>query len=60
MKGMFKTLRSFRKTPGSQLYSLDYTADYQLDRLLEMGAGSDSEFAGNVCKLLLNLSLIHI
>ena len=54
MKGMFKTLRSFRKSPGSQLYSLDYTADYQLDRLLEMGAGSDSEFAGNVCKLLLN------
>ena len=53
MKGMFKTLRSFEKTPDFPLYSLDYTADYQLERLLVMGAGTDSEFAGNVCKILL-------
>ena len=33
---------------------MDYTADYQLDRLLKMGAGSDTEFANNVCKILLN------
>ena len=54
MKGMFKTLRSFKKMPDFPVYSLDYTADYQLERLLGMGAGSDSEFAGNVCKILLN------
>ena len=53
MKGMFKTLRSFEKTPDFPLYSLDYTADYQLEHLLVMGAGTDSEFAGNVCKILL-------
>ena len=54
MKGMIKTLRSFRKISDGPLYSLDYRADYQLDRLLDMGAGSDAEFAENVCKILLN------
>lgn len=54
MKGMFKTLRSFRKMPDIPIYSLDYTADYQLERLLGMGCGTDSEFADNVCKILLN------
>lgn len=54
MKGVFKTLRSFKKVPDISLYSLAYTADYQLERLLGMGAGSDGEFADNVCKLLLN------
>lgn len=33
---------------------MDYTADYQLDRLLKMGAGSDTQFANNVCRILLN------
>ena len=54
MKGSIKTLRSFRKLSGSPLYTMDYTADYQLDRLLKMGAGSDTQFANNVCKILLN------
>lgn len=54
MKGAFKTLRSFKKIQDMTLYSLDYSADYQLDRLLKMGAGSDSEFAGNVARILLN------
>lgn len=54
MKGTFKTLKSFRKIPDIPLYSLDYSADYQLERLLGMGCGTDSEFAGNVCKILLN------
>lgn len=54
MKGAFKTLRSFKRIPEITLYSLDYTADYQLDRLLKMGAASDIEFAGNVARILLN------
>lgn len=54
MKGSIKTLRSFKKLSESPLYTMDYTADYQLDRLLKMGAGSDTEFANNVCKILLN------
>ena len=54
MKGAFKTLRTFKKISDSPLYTMDYTSDYQLDRLLSMGAGSDTEFAGNVCKILLN------
>lgn len=54
MKGAFNTLRSFKRIPDFTLYSLDYTADYQLERLLKMGAGSDSEFANNVCRILLN------
>lgn len=33
---------------------MDYTANYQLDRLLAMGAGSDTEFANNVSRILLN------
>ena len=53
MKGMIKTLRSFKKISEDPLYSLDYKADYGLDRLLAMGAGSDEEFAGNVGKILL-------
>ena len=51
MKGSIKTLRSFKKLSESPLYSMDYTADYQLDRLLKMGAGSDTQFANNVCKI---------
>ena len=54
MKGTFRTLRTFRKISDSPLYTMDYTADYQLDRLLKMGAGSDTEFANSVCKILLN------
>ena len=54
MRGVFNTLRSFKRIPDISLYSLDYTADYQLERLLKMGAGSDSEFANNVCRILLN------
>ena len=54
MKGTFKTLRTFKKHPELPIYTMDYTADYKLDRLLEMGAGSDSEFAENVCRILLN------
>ena len=54
MKGTFKTLRTFKKISETTLYSMEYTADYQLDRLLSMGAGSDTEFANNVCKILLN------
>lgn len=54
MKGTIKTLRTFKKISVSPLYTMDYTADYQLDRLLKMGAGSDTEFANNVCKILLN------
>lgn len=54
MKGSIKTLRTFRKLSGSPLYTMDYTADYQLDRLMKMGAGSDTQFANNVCKILLN------
>ena len=54
MKGMIKALRSFRKIPDIPIYSLDYTADYQLERLLSMGCGTDTEFAANVCKILLN------
>ena len=54
MKGTFKTLRTFKKLPDISLYTMDYTADYQLERLISMGAGSDGEFAGNVCKILLN------
>lgn len=54
MKGAIKTLRTFKKHPELSLYTMDYTADYQLARLLDMGAGSDDEFAGNVCKILLN------
>ena len=53
MKGIFKTLISFGKISDLPLYSLDYTADYQLERLLAMGAGSDVQFAENVCKILL-------
>lgn len=54
MKGAFRTLRTFRKIADSPLYVMDYTADYQLDRLLAMGARSDADFAKNVCKILLN------
>ena len=54
MKGTFKTLRTFKKLPDILLYTMDYMADYQLERLISMGAGSDGEFAGNVCKILLN------
>lgn len=53
MKGIFKTLISFGKIPDLPLYSLDYAADYQLERLLAMGAGSDVQFAENVCMILL-------
>jgi hypothetical protein len=53
MKGIFKTLISFGKISDLPLYSLDYAADYQLERLLAMGAGSDVQFAENVCKILL-------
>ena len=48
MKNAIKTLRTFKKVSESPLYTMDYTADYQLDRLLEMGARTDSEFANNV------------
>ncbi|HBB71806.1 MAG TPA: linear amide C-N hydrolase [Ruminococcus sp.] len=54
MKGSIKTLRTFKKLSGAPLYTMDYTADYQLDRLLKMGAGSDTQFANNVCRILLN------
>lgn len=54
MKGALKTLKTFKKISDSPLYTMDYTADYQLDRLLTMGAGSDTEFANNVCRILLN------
>ena len=54
MKGSIKTLRTFRKLSAAPLYTMDYTADYQLDRLLKMGAGSDTQFANNVCRILLN------
>ena len=53
MKGIFKTLISFGKISDLPLYSLDYAADYQLERLLAMGAGSDVQFAENVCMILL-------
>lgn len=53
MKGIFKTLISFRKISDLPLYSLDYAADYQLERLLAMGAGTDVQFAENVCMILL-------
>ena len=54
MKGTFKTLRSFRKLAGTGLYVMDYVADYNLEKLVAMGSGSDEEFAGNVCRILLN------
>lgn len=54
MKGTVKTLRSFRKLEDPGLYVMDYTADYDLDKLLAMGARSDEEFARNVCRILLN------
>ncbi|MBO4391638.1 MAG: linear amide C-N hydrolase [Lachnospiraceae bacterium] len=54
MKGTLKTLRSFRKMEDPLLYVLDYTADYDLERLLKLGAGTDEEFAKNVCRILLN------
>ena len=54
MKNAIKTLRTFEKVSESPLYTMDYTADYQLDRLLEMGSGTDTEFANNVCRILLN------
>lgn len=53
MKGIFKTLISFGKISDLPLYSLDYAADYQLERLLAMGAGTDVQFAENVCMILL-------
>jgi hypothetical protein len=53
MKGIFKTLISFGKISDLPLYTLDYAADYQLERLLAMGAGSDVQFAENVCMILL-------
>ena len=54
MKGTFKTLLTFKKISGAPLYMMAYTADYQLDRLLSMGAGTDAQFADSVCKILLN------
>ena len=54
MKGSIKTLRTFRKLSAAPLYTMDYTADYQLDRLLKMGAGSDTQLANNLCRILLN------
>lgn len=54
MKGIFETLKTFKKISDSPLYVMKYTADYQLERLLAMGAGSDAEFANNVCRILLN------
>ena len=38
MKGALKTLKTFKKISDSPLYTMDYTADYQLDWLLTMGA----------------------
>lgn len=54
MKGTFKTLKTFKKLDEPELYVMDYVADYNLDKLLAMGSGSDEEFAKNVCKILLN------
>ena len=54
MKGTFKTLKTFKKLEEPELYVMDYVADYNLDKLLAMGSGSDEEFAKNVCKILLN------
>ena len=50
MKGTFKTLKTFKKLEEPELYVMDYVADYNLDKLLAMGSGSDEEFAKNVCK----------
>ena len=54
MKGTFKTLRTFKKLEDPEMYMLDYVADYNLDKLLKLGAGTDEEFARNVCRILLN------
>lgn len=54
MKGTIKTLCTFKKLSDASLYVMNYTADYQLDRLLSMGTGSDTQFADSVCRILLN------
>lgn len=54
MKGTVRTLKTFRKVSNSHLYTIDYRADYKLDKLLAKGASNDQDFAKNVCKILLN------
>ena len=54
MKGTFKTLKTLKKLEEPELYVMDYVADYNLNKLLAMGSGSDEDFAKNVCKILLN------
>lgn len=58
--GTMSSVRKVSDYEGSNLYQMDYTADYKLDEILEAGAGDTAAFSDLSLKVLLPGIPIHM